>query len=114
MHETSIVLSILDTITRRCTEEGYSAIESVRLRIGMASGILPEAIVFAFEAAKLDTIADGAQLFIDRVMLGGTCHTCNGAFEVDEKYVFNCPLCGSQEIRIEKGYEMEIVDIDVQ
>lgn len=113
MHETSIVLSLLDTITSRCVEEGYDSIESVRIKIGMASGIMPEAIAFAFEAAKSDTIAHRAELLIDLVRLGGMCHGCGGDFEVDATYVLECPLCGSASFKISRGYELEIVDMEV-
>ncbi len=113
MHEASIVLSLLDTLTSRCREEGYSAVESVRIKIGMASGIMPEAVVFAFEAAKQDTIAREAELFIEMVPVGGSCRDCSSDFEVKEAYVVNCPLCGSSSFRIEKGYELDIVEMEV-
>ncbi len=114
MHEASIVLSLIDTLTARCMEEGYGSIESVRLKIGMASGILPEAIVFAFEAAKTDTIARNAELIIDLVPLGGTCNECRKDFEVTEAYVLSCPICGSPSFRISKGYELDVVEMDVK
>jgi hydrogenase nickel incorporation protein HypA/HybF len=113
MHEASIVLSLLDTLTSRCREEGYSSIESVRIKIGMASGILPEAIVFAFEAAKQDTLARDAELFIEMVPMGGFCSGCRNDFEVNEAYVVNCPLCGSSSFKIERGYELDIVEMEV-
>ncbi|HYA32279.1 MAG TPA: hydrogenase maturation nickel metallochaperone HypA [Thermodesulfovibrionales bacterium] len=113
MHEASIVLSLLDTLGDKCRQEGYRSIESVRLKIGMASGIMPEAIVFAFEAAKHDTIAGKAELFSDMVPVGGSCSGCGKDFEVDEQYVLSCPLCGSLSFRINKGYELDIVEMEV-
>jgi len=113
MHEASLVLSLLDTLSVRCREEGYSSIESIRLRIGMASGILPEAVLFAFEAAKQDTIAKDAELLLDMVPLGGYCEECRNEFEVNDAYVLNCPLCGSHSFKISKGYEMDIVEMEV-
>lgn len=113
MHEASIVLSLLETLTNRCKEEGYSSIESVRIKIGMASGIMPEAIVFAFEAAKQDTLARDAELFIDMVPVGGFCSDCRNDFEVNEAYVVSCPVCGSHSFKIQKGYELDIVEMEV-
>lgn len=113
MHEASIVLSLLDTLTNRCREEGYNSIESIRIKIGMASGIMPEAIVFAFQAAKQDTIARDAELFIEMVPVGGSCSDCRNDFEVSEAYVINCPLCGSPSFKIGKGYELDIVEMEV-
>lgn len=114
MHEASIALSILDIVTDRCLDEGYNTVESVRLRIGRASGILPEALVFAFDAAKIDTIAHNASLLIETVPLGGFCNECKNYFDVDEAYVLVCPLCGCNSFKISKGYEMDIIEIDIK
>ncbi len=114
MHEASIALSILDIINEKCRAEGYSAVESVRLRIGRAAGIMPEALVFTFDIAKEDTPARGANLTIDLIPLGGSCKECGREFEVEDAYVLNCPLCGTSSFKIDKGYEMEIVEMDVK
>ncbi len=114
MHEASIALGILDVISERCNAEGYNTIESVRLKIGRAAGIMPEALVFTFDAAKHDTPARDAELVIDIIPLGGYCVGCGGNFEVEDAYVLNCPLCGSADFKIERGYEMEIVEMEVK
>lgn len=112
MHEASIAVGLLDLITRRCISEGYKSIDSVRIKIGRASGILPEALVFSFDAAKIETIADKARLFIDIISLGGFCGGCGKEFEVEGAYVLRCPLCGSGSFKINRGYEMEIVEME--
>jgi len=112
MHELSAVLGILDTLINRCKEEGYNSIKSIRLRIGKASGISPDAIVFAFDTAKQGTIASSAELFIDMVPIGGFCDECRNDFEVDERLVLKCPICGSDSFKINKGYEMGIVEME--
>jgi hydrogenase nickel incorporation protein HypA/HybF len=113
MHEVSIALSLLDLITAQCKKEGYHSIGSVRLRIGRASGILPDALLFAFDAIKADTFARDAVLVVDNVSLGGICTQCSSEFEVEEAYVLECPKCGSGSFRINKGYELDIVEMEV-
>jgi hydrogenase nickel incorporation protein HypA/HybF len=113
MHEASIALSLLDLITTQCKKEGYHSVGSVRLRIGRASGILPEALLFAFDAIKAETTARDAVLVIDTISLGGICSECSSPFEVDEAYVLECPKCGSGSFRINKGYELDIVEMEV-
>lgn len=113
MHEVSIALSLLDVVVNRCREEGYQAIDSVRIRVGKASGILPEAFTFALEAAKKDTIARDAEFVIELVPLGGFCNGCGRDFEMEGTYVLECPLCASPSFKIRKGYELEIVDMEV-
>lgn len=114
MHEASIALSIIDIVQAKCMEEGYNTVDSIRLRIGRAAGILPDALVFAFDASKETTIAKNAKLVIESVPVGGTCNTCKKEFEAPENalYVLSCPHCGSLSYEITRGREMEILDME--
>jgi len=113
MHEVSIALSLLNIVEQKCREEGYQSVESVRVRVGRAAGILPEAFTFAFDAAKKDTIAQEAKFIIDIVPLRGVCNECGSLFELEEAPAFACPLCASRSIKIDQGYELEIIEIEV-
>lgn len=113
MHEASIALSILDIIVDKCSAEGYKSIESVSIRIGRAAGVMPEALLFTFDVAKFDTPAKDAKLIIDVVAVGGFCSGCGSDFEVEESYVLQCPKCGSVAFKIEKGCEMEVIEMEV-
>lgn len=114
MHETALALSILDIVVEKCREAEGSIIDSVRVRIGKAAGILPEALQFAFDAVKATTVAEKAQLVIEHVPVGGVCNDCKKEFSVnDEQYVFSCPLCGSKSFEITTGREMEIVEMEI-
>lgn len=112
MHEASIIMSILDTVTEQCHREGYTRISSIRLRIGKASHILPDSLQFAFEIARGETLASDAELVIETVPLCGTCKSCGHGFEVDG-FAFACPNCQSTDLTIDSGFEMEIVDMEV-
>ncbi len=113
MHEAGIAMSVLEIAGQKCREAGYKAITEIRLRIGKASGVMPDSLLFAFNAMKADTIAKDAELLIDLVPLGGSCHACGKDFEADAGYVLCCPKCGSDSFSIKKGYEMEIIDMEV-
>jgi hydrogenase nickel incorporation protein HypA/HybF len=113
MHEASIAISLIETVSDICRKEGYDSIESVRLKVGKAAGILPDALLFAFDMAKAGTPADKAELVIEYVLLGGFCQDCGAKFESEERYIFCCPECKSAAIKITKGDEMQIMDMDV-
>lgn len=113
MHEASLALSILDTVTRKCSEGGYQIVESIHLRIGRASGVLPEALLFAFNVLKADSIACSSKLIIEHVPVGGTCNCCGETFHTDEYYVIKCPWCGAAELSVTNGFEMDIVEMEV-
>ena len=112
MHEASIIMGVLETVSRQCQREGYQKINAIRLRIGKAASILPDSLYFAFDAAKMNTLAHDAELIIETVPLGGTCNSCNHEFEVNS-YIFNCPSCQSTNIDVSQGFDMDIVDMDV-
>jgi len=113
MHEASIAISLIETVSALCQKEGYNSIESVRLKVGKAAGILPDALLFAFDVAKAGTLASQAELVIDYIPLGGFCRECGSQFESQERYIFACPDCKSSAIKITRGDEMQIIDMEV-
>jgi len=113
MHEASIALNILDIAADNCRKAGYNRIESIRLRIGRASGIMTDSLLFAFNALKADTIASEAGVIIDEIPVGGICDKCGKDFITEEKYVLCCPECGSTSFNIKTGRELEIADMEV-
>ena len=54
MHELSIMQSALDQVLEKARQAGASRVHAIRLRIGALSGVVPDALQFAFEA-----LADG-------------------------------------------------------
>ena len=113
MHEVSIADSLLDTSVRECRDKGFTKIGSIKVCIGKASGVMPEALLFAFDAMKAGTLAEGASLIIEEVPVSGHCNTCNTAFTVSEKYVLCCPHCSSESFTVNSGRELNIVELEV-
>ena len=113
MHEVSIALSLLEIAEQHCKKEGYQGIESITVKIGKASGVMPEALLFAFDAVKQGTIAEKAHLTIEEIPVSGYCHRCMKSFSVDEPFVLCCPNCGDTSFRLDSGRELDIVELDV-
>ncbi|HEY6010414.1 MAG TPA: hydrogenase maturation nickel metallochaperone HypA [Nitrospirota bacterium] len=114
MHESSIAHSILEIVDEQCREKGCTTVESISVRLGRATGVMPESLVFAFDALKEPTVAKHAKLSIEIVPVGGECRSCRKTFDVpDAQYIFECPLCGSTEFEISRGREMEIDEMEM-
>ncbi len=113
MHEVSVALGILDIAEKECRAGGYSSVAAIRVRVGRGGGILPEALDFAFEAVKANTLAHGARFLIDVVPIGGSCNACGREFETEEKFLFACPYCASPSFQIRKGYELQVIELEV-
>lgn len=114
MHEASIALSIIETAEDHCRRAGYGHIKTISLRIGKASGTHPEALIMAFGIMKLDTMARAAELVIEEIPLGGACRGCKQNFETSEQYILACPICESKDFILDRGREMDILEIEVE
>lgn len=113
MHEVSIADSLLSIAVRECKSSGFSKIGSIKVSIGNASGVMPEALLFAFDALKTGTIADKASLIIEKIPILGHCNLCNSDFIVNESFVLYCPHCKGTSFTLKCGRELNITELDV-
>ncbi|MFC1549335.1 hydrogenase maturation nickel metallochaperone HypA [Nitrospirota bacterium] len=113
MHEASIALSVIGIAEKNCRDAGYSRIKNIELRIGNGSGVLPDALLMAFDIVKLETLAEGALLTIESVPLGGLCCSCKTRFTTSDQFILACPNCSSRDFNLDKGRELDIIEIEV-
>lgn len=114
MHEVSVVQALLDRVVEECLNNGYKSVRSVKVDIGRASGVVSDALFFAFDALKSDTIAKDASLTINEIDISGRCNDCNREFSSEETFVYECPFCSSWRFTIIKGKELNLIEIEVE
>jgi hydrogenase nickel incorporation protein HypA/HybF len=112
MHELSIMESALTVVLNRAQEAGASRVHSIRLRIGALSGVVPEALDFAFDALTSGTLAEGAELIIDPVRARFWCGDCQKEFQSDDMFG-ECPECRRPSGELRAGREMEIASMEI-
>lgn len=112
MHELSLMQSALDIALEHAGRAGADRIVSLTLRIGAMSGVVSEALEFAFEVLKADTIARDAMLQIDTVPVVCRCAHCERDFEAGDM-VYACPDCGRRSADVRSGREMELSSMEV-
>lgn len=112
MHEVGLMQTALELAAEQTRRQGASAIHRIRLRVGNLSGAVPEALEFAFEAISQGTLAEGAQLEIERVAVVCHCETCDREFQPDD-VVFECPRCGELSVDVRQGRELELAQLEV-
>lgn len=112
MHELAIANSIVNTVLDEAERRKLGTVTAIGLRIGALSDVVPEALEFGFSAITAGTILEGTKLEIESVPVGGICSKCKAVFEV-KGFVFTCPGCGSSEITIQQGQELDIAYIEV-
>ena len=65
MHEVSIMEGAVRMAVDAAKSAGANRVLALRLRVGTLSGVVPEALRFAFDVVCRDTIAEGASLELD-------------------------------------------------
>lgn len=113
MHELSLCESILQIIEDESRRQGFARVRRVRLEIGRLSGVEVEAMRFGFDAVTRGSLAEGAVLEI--IDLPGTawCLPCGREVEVRQRFDA-CPLCGSYQLQVIGGDQMQIRDLEVE
>lgn len=114
MHEASIATELINIAVKECAKNGYSKIESIKVSVGRATGIMTDALLFAFNVLKEGTVAEKANLIIEEIPVKIVCKDCGKNFESNENYLlFECPHCGSFSINLISGKELNITEMEV-
>lgn len=111
MHEVSICESLLALVAREAEQHGVSKIIRLRLEIGPLSCLDPDALRFAFDAMAPGTIAEAAELHIDRPPARATCRDCGAEVELHSRFG-PCPSCGSARLELHSGDEMRLLEME--
>ena len=111
MHEMAIAEGILNIAFDYAEKNKASKITKVTLKLGEMSGVEVEALNVSFDVLTKDTIAEGAELIINRIPLMGKCNKCGKVFHI-EQYNFFCPECDGILI-LQSGRELQVESLDM-
>ena len=112
MHEWSIMASALEIALEQARRPGASRIHSITLRIGELSGVVPEALTFAFESLVAGTAAEGARMVVETVPVLCHCLRCGEQFHPTD-VIYQCPFCGQISADVRRGRELELASLEV-
>jgi hydrogenase nickel incorporation protein HypA/HybF len=110
MHELSITRSVVAIVSEQARGR---RVTRVRLEVGRLSAILPDAIRFCFDICTAGTPAAGALLEIDEIAGRACCRDC-GAEVALERPAGRCPGCGTANLRVTAGEELNIKEMEVE
>ena len=112
MHEIGIIQGALELAEQSARSSGATRIHRLKLRIGQMTGVVPDALQFAFEVVRQGTLAAEASLELETVPATCWCAACRTEF-VAKDLQYDCPACGqfSQELR--RGLELELASLEV-
>lgn len=113
MHELSIAESIVEAVLQEKRRRGFQHVRKVGLRVGALSGVMVEALEFSFQAIVHGTELDGAELCVEYLPVKIRCKTCGNRQTLDDN-LFLCPQCGSADVDILQGEELDIAYLEVE
>lgn len=116
MHELTVAVQIRRSLeTELASDDGTLVADVVRVQVGALSGIVPEALQFAWPHAVADSAALGsARLDIDWIEVQLHCAACNEVYTLTEFRSLRCPQCRSPGVEIVAGDELDIASVDVR
>lgn len=113
MHELSIAVALLDAARAEARARGAVRIVSLTCRVGVTRHIEPDMLREAFAVARENTPAASAALHVDTVGMTLTCLSCGECRKLDT-WSFTCPSCGSSEVQLTGGNELELSSLELE
>lgn len=113
MHEAHLAEDLVAVAVGEAKKRHASRIRKVRFRVGSQYRIVPEALEMGFQLATQGTIAEGAELEVEQVPLGGRCRACGSDVEAEEPPLV-CEACGSLDVEMLRGNEMILETLELE
>lgn len=112
MHE----LSVTKGIIKLCIEEGekhkVKKINKINIKVGELTGLVPNCISYYFNIAAKGTIAEEAEIVIEKVPVSIQCETCSFEGKLGKNQYY-CPKCNGSKYKIIKGREFYLDTMEV-
>jgi hydrogenase nickel incorporation protein HypA/HybF len=112
MHEVSLLENTLELAIGYAQAQDATKIHRLTLRIGQLSGVIPEALQFAFDIVIQGTIAEKAELLIETIPAICHCPTCQQDFQPTD-CIYECPECHQVCTELLQGRDLELVSLEV-
>ena len=112
MHELSICQELITLVEQLALENRATSVETIFLSVGPLSGVEPSLLKWAFEIARLGTIAETAELEIQTGPIIVECRECGASSEV-RLYHLVCGSCGNWRVRVTQGEELLLLSLEL-
>lgn len=112
MHELSIAHNVLEIVQQHVPQRDARTVRTIRMKVGELSGVVVESLAFCFGAITTGTPLEGARLEIQQIPLQSECRSCAKLFRIEENN-FRCPSCGSDDLSIVAGRELQVTEIEL-
>jgi hydrogenase nickel incorporation protein HypA/HybF len=112
MHELSICQGLLAEAARVGRAHGASSVRRLSVLVGPLSGVEASQLARAFDVARVGTMAETADLDIDKAPVVVWCARCEAESVVAPNALL-CDACGAWEVSLRSGSEMLLKRVDL-
>lgn len=110
MHE----IAIMEEAVRLAADvAGPRRVRKLLLRVGVLSGVVPDALHFAFEVVGRGTAVEGARLEVEDIAAMCWCANCRSEF-ASRNFLNECPRCKNFSGDLRRGRELEIAAVELE
>jgi hydrogenase nickel incorporation protein HypA/HybF len=112
MHELSIAHNVLEIVQQYVPMNQQEDVRTVRMMVGELSGVVADSLAFCFQAITAGTPLERAVLEIEHIPLRARCRQCENLSTIEQTR-FQCPACGSTDVEITSGRELQVREIEL-
>ena len=115
MHEMALTRSVLDIAIGEAARAAAHEVRSIHMTVGYARDMVEELFEKCFAYLSRNTIAERAELVMERTPVIALCNMCSMPYHIDlsDDVVPACPFCGAKSFNIKSGFEFQIDTIEV-
>lgn len=111
MHELSYIIRMADLAAAEAQRNDLHTVDTVEIRVGAMTGLIPEYLSHYYPEAVKGTILDGSRLLIDYRHVQSECTACGTVYAPSRENEYCCPVCGSPRGKLLSGREFDLVRI---
>jgi hydrogenase nickel incorporation protein HypA/HybF len=105
MHELSIAKNIIEIVEENITANDNCLVESVEIEVGKMSGVVKDALDFAMEELKINSVLQHTKFNYIEVETLFKCNSCLKTFNSNSNFD-PCPECGYPFMDIIEGKDL--------
>lgn len=112
MHEFAISQCLLNLTLARAEAAGAIRVTAVHVALGELTGLVPDCIDMYWNELSQGTAAEGSAIHYRAIPALLQCGECEALTPFDTGQHFGCECCGSQELKLQSGDEINLEALD--
>jgi hydrogenase nickel incorporation protein HypA/HybF len=114
MHELSMMCALVEQVEDLAVKESFDRVYEIRVSVGALSGVEPSSLEFCFTEATQGSVLSGARLILQSVGVELSCLSCGELSNPSDPAALICTNCQSPNVKIYKGREFKVEEMEVE